>query len=130
MRRLLVLTLITLASIASIWSLLYSLPMYVTSTYVSTSVRTAINPEVLVDYSTVAISCMGAPPTCYQQIVPYTFTETWSARTTEAGTIFSTSTTYVPIAISGLVGNLALFSFLILLLVGLAMLAKNGIAEH
>jgi hypothetical protein len=130
MRRLLVLTLIVLASIASIISLAYPVPTYVMSSHLFTSVRTAINPEVLIDYSTGTVSCAGSPPKCYQQIAPFTLTETWSGQTTNAGTIHSTSTTYVPIAISGIGGNLALLSSLILLFVSLAMLVKNMFADR
>jgi hypothetical protein len=104
--------------------------MYVSSTYLSTSVRTAINPEVLVDYSTATVTCTGSLSICYQQIVPYTHTETWNARTTEAGTILSTSMTDVTIATSGVLGNLMLIFSLIILFIGLAMLAKNGFAHR
>jgi len=128
MRRFLLLTFIMLASIASILSLVYRIPMYVTSSYLSTSVRTAINPEVLVDYSTATVSCTGAPSVCFRQIIPYTHTETWSAQTTETGTILLTSITYVPFASSGVGGNLAVLFFLILLFAGLAMLVKRRFA--
>jgi hypothetical protein len=130
MQRLWVLTLIVLISIASIISLAYPVPMYVTSSHLFTSVRTAIHPEFLIDYSTGTASCAGSPPTCYQQIGPFTFTETWSGQTTQAGIILSTSTTYVPIATSGIGGNLALLSFLMLLFVSLAMLVKNMFADR
>jgi len=128
MRRALVLTFIVLASIASVFSLVYRIPVHVQSTYLSTSVRTAINPEVLVDYSTATVTCTGSLSICYQHIVPYTHTETWSARTTEAGTILSTSMRYVPIATSGVAGNMALLVSLIVLSVALAMFAKDGFA--
>jgi hypothetical protein len=127
-RRLLILTLILLGSIATVFSLAYPVSMYVTSTYRFTSVGTAVNPEVLLDHSTVTVNCTGSGSVCYQQIVPCTYTETWTARTTEAGVILSTSITHVAFATSGIVGNLVLAFFLILLFVGLAIFAKCGFA--
>jgi hypothetical protein len=130
MRRLLVSALVVFAAAASILSITFPIPLPSISTYVSSSVLTAINPETIVDYSTSTVTCAGSPPACYEQILQYTTTATWSAETTHVKTLSSTSTTLVPIAFSGLWGNISTVLFLLLLLISGALLAKSTIFRH
>jgi hypothetical protein len=125
MPRFLVPTLVVLAATASIVSLTFPIPMQSASTSVSSSLLTAINPEILLDYSTSTITCGGSPQTCYEQIVEYTTTATWSGQTTHVETLTLTSVTSVLIAFSGLWGTVLAILFLFLLLISSALLAKS-----
>jgi hypothetical protein len=127
MPRLLVSALVVLAGAASVLSLAFPIPLYSISTYVSSSVLTAINPEIILDYSTSIVTCAGSPPACYEQIMQYTTTATWSAETTHVQTLFSTSITHVPIGFSGVWGSVSAALSLLLLLIGCALLAKSVI---
>jgi hypothetical protein len=130
MQRLLVSALVAFAATASILSLTYPIPLHSTATYVSSSILTAINPEILVDYSTSTLTCAGSPQTCYEQIIGYTTTTTWSGETTQMQTLASTSTTLVPIAFSGSWGNVSAILSILLLFISGALLAKNMIFRH
>lgn len=115
--------LILLAAI-SLGSLVYiTVPNGITSTYLTASIETAINPEILLDYSTSTISCTGITPVCYEQVYPYTTTETWSAQTTHIVLALSTSTSYVPYATSGTSAGIAIV--LIILFVGIVLLTRR-----
>jgi hypothetical protein len=127
MPRLLVPTLVILAATASTLSLTFPIPIQSISTSVSSSVLTAINPEILLDYSTSTLTCGGSPQTCYEQIVEYTTVSTWSGQTTHAETLTLTSVTSVLIAFSGLWGNVLAILFLFLLLVSAALLVKSTV---
>jgi hypothetical protein len=125
MPRLLVPTLVVLAATASVISLTFPIPMHSIATSVSSSVLTAINPEILLEYSTSTLACGSSPQTCYEQIVEYTTTARWSGQTTHAETLTLTSVTSVLIAFSGLWGNALAVLFLFLLLISAALLAKS-----
>jgi hypothetical protein len=127
MPRLLVPVLVVLAAVAGIISLTVPLPLYSTSTYVSSSVLTAINVETILDYSTSTVTCASSSQACYEQIMEYTTSATWSAETTHVETLFSTSITYASIAFRGLWGSVLAALSLLLLLIGCALLAKSAI---
>lgn len=130
MPRFLVPALVVFAAAASVLSLAVPIPFHSTSTYVSSSILRAINPEILLDYSTSTITCAGSPQTCYEQIIQYTTTATWSGETTHVETLTLTSMTLVPIAFSTLWGNLLAVLSLLLLLISCALLAKSTIFRH
>ena len=85
---------------------------------------TGIAPEILLDYSTSTVSCTGISPLCFVQIYPYTYTETWSAQTTPIIPLSTTATSYVAYANSGTTGGIVVLSMLILLVGGIALLAR------
>jgi hypothetical protein len=101
-----------------------------TLTHFSTSVATAINPEILLDYSTSTVTCYGIAQVCYEQVLPYTMTVTWSAETTLTVPLYSTSTSDVPYASGGVGGNIAVGLALTLLFVGIGLLARNRFPKH
>jgi hypothetical protein len=98
-------------------------PEYRSSTHLSTTVVTAINPEILLDYTISRVSCSSIS-VCYEQVSPYTFTETWSAQVTHTMTIFSTRTNSVVYILSGS-GIIAGLLVLIVLLGGIGLFAKE-----
>jgi len=126
MKRLLVPVLMILVAIISFGSLFYiAVPQNVTSTFSSSSTFTAVNTEILLDYSTSTVSCAGTPPICYDQVSPYTYTETWSAQTTHVVLVLSTSMSRVQYAASGTGGGIAVVTVLILLVTGMVLLARD-----
>ena len=118
--------LMILGAIVSLGSLFYiTVPRITTSTYMVTSTLTGIAPEILLDYSTSTVSCTGISPVCFVQIYPYTYTETWSAQTTPIIPLSTTATSHVAYANSSTTGGIVVLSMLILLVGGIALLARD-----
>lgn len=93
------LILLVLVALVGVIGLAYPwVPEYGTSSYSTESTAIAVNAEFLLDYSTSTITCTGAAPVCFEQVSPYTRTETWSAQTTLMVLVLSTSTSYVAYA--------------------------------
>jgi hypothetical protein len=112
-----------IVAVVSLGALPYvKVPEYRIFTHVSTTVFTAINPELLLDYSTKTITCSGN--ICYLQMIPYTTTETWSNQVTHTVTISSTHTNPVAYIIGG-PGIIAVLLVLIVLLGGIGLFAKE-----
>jgi hypothetical protein len=90
------------------------------------STGTATASAYWVDYSYLNVTCTGTVSTgCYQQMVPYTYTETWIGETSEVGPIYSVSERQVPYAASGLTGAVAAILLLGILLLGIGMMART-----
>ena len=117
--------LMILVAAISLGSLIYiAVPQNVTSTFSSSSIYTAINTEILPDYSTSTVTCVGTPPTCFDRVFQYTYTETWSAQTTHVVLVLSTLTSHVQYATAG-AGGIAVVMVLILLFMGIVLLARD-----
>ncbi len=120
----LVLILLVLVTIVSVIGLTYPwVPEYGTSSYSTESTATAVNPEFLLDYSTSTITCTGAAPVWFEQVYPYTRTETWSAQTTLMVLVLSTFTSYVAYA-NNTQGKIAL-SLGFIILVGVIIVSAR-----
>ena len=126
MIRRLVPMLIILVALISLGSLFYIVvPQNVTSTHSTSSMFTSVNWEMFLDYSTSTVRCTGTPPICYDQVFPYTYTETWSATTAHVALVLSTSTSHVPYAISGTLGGIAVVVVLVFLFTGVVLFARD-----
>jgi len=126
MKRPIIPGLLILIGVISLSSLFYfEVPKVVVSTYVTTSILTAVAPEILLDYTTRTVSCTGVAPVCFVQVSPYTYTETWSAQTTPMMLVSSTSTTFVAYAARGLGGEISVLLILIILIGGIILFAKD-----
>ena len=126
MIRRLIPVLMILVAVVSLGSLFYiTVPRITASTYIVTSTLTAVAPEILLDYSTATVSCTGITPVCFVQVYPYTYTETWSAQTTPIIPLSTTATSYVAYANSSTIGDIAVLSMLILLVGGIALVARD-----
>jgi len=126
MKHLIIPGLLILIGVISLGSLFYfAVTEVVVSTYVTPSILTAIAREILLDYTTSTVTCTGVAPVCFVQVSPYTYTATWSGQTTPLLPVSATTTTYVAYASSGLPGDLAVLFALVLLIAGIALLARN-----
>jgi len=112
-----------LIGLASLFSI--KVPKVVIDTYMTPSILKAVEPEILLDYSTRTVSCTGVSPSCFVQVSPYTYTATWSGQTTPILPISVTTTTLVAYALNGSSGSLAVFFALVLLTVSIVLVARN-----
>jgi len=117
------------AAVMSLGVVTYTrVPVHTTTTFSLTTVETAVNPEILLDYSETTVTCLST--VCYKNVVPYTTTETWSAQTIHTVPVFSTSYRLVPFAISGLGGNVGVLIGLILLAGSVGLTARKRFIKH
>jgi len=116
------LILIGVISFASLFT--FTVPKVVVTTYMSSSVMTGIAREILLDYTTTTISCTGASPSCFVEVSPYTYTATWNGQTTPLVPVFSTATSQIVYAFTGLQGELATLIALIFITIGIFLLTK------
>ncbi len=108
--------LLLLVAIVSVVALAYPwIPSYTTSSYYTQTTATAVNPEFLLNYSTSTITCTGTTPVCFEQVYPYTRTETWSAQTTLTVLVLSSSTNYVAYANTARGKIVVLLGFIIII---------------
>jgi len=115
-----------LVAVISLGSMVFvTVPQNVTVAYSSPTTVTAVNAELLLDYSTSTISCPGTPQTCFMQVYPFTYTETWSAQTTQIVMVLSTSTSQIQYVASGVGGDIGIVIVLSLLGVGIVLLARD-----
>ena len=123
--------LMILVAVIGIGSMVFvTVPQNVTVAYSSPTIVTAVNAELLLDYSTSTISCPGTPQTCFMQVYPFTYTETWSAQTTQIVMVLSTSTSQVQYVASGVGGGIGVVLVLGLLGVGIVLLARGRRPKH
>ena len=113
------LILIGVISLSSFFA--FTVPKVVVTTYMTSSILTANEREILLDYTTTTISCTGVAPVCFVEVSPYTYTATWSGQTTPMLPVSSTTTTHVAYASSGLQGDLAAFITLLLIIGGIVL---------
>ena len=115
-----------LVSLISLGSLFYVMvPQKITNNYTSTTTLTAVNLEVIADYSTSSVSCTGTVPVCFGQVFPFTLTQTFSGQTTQTILAPSTSTGHVRYAGSGTNASIALALLVILLVAGAILLVRD-----
>jgi hypothetical protein len=119
-------TIMILVALLSLGSLFYiTVPQNITSSYESTTTLTAINPMIMVDYSTSIVSCTGTTPVCFGEVILFTYTVTFSGQTTITSLTPSTSTSHVRYATSGTGGGIAIALATILLFAGAFLLSRN-----
>jgi hypothetical protein len=127
MSRLLLPALLILVAVVSLGVIAFApLPEYTGTTRFTSIVATAINPEILLDYTISTVSCSGT--VCSQLVSPYTYTETLSVRVTHTIGFFSIRTSYIIYATRGL-GEIAIILFLFIFLSGGGLLAREWIAR-
>ena len=117
--------LIVVAAISLSLMVFVKVPQNVAVAYPSSTTVTAVNAEILLDYSTSTITCPGTPPTCFMQVYPFTYTDTWSAQSTQIVMALSTSTSQIQFVASGVGGDIGVALILGLLGVGIVLLAKG-----
>ena len=131
MLRVLAPVLMILVAAVSLGSMFFvTVPQNVTVAYSSPTTVAAVNAEILLDYSTSTISCPGTPPTCFMQVYPFTYTETWSAQTTQIVRVLSTSTSQIQYVTSGAGGDIGVMLMLGLLSLGIVLLARGRWPER
>lgn len=131
MLRQLIPAIMILVALLSLGSMIYiTVPQNITSSYTSTTILTAVNLEIMADYSTSSLSCTGTAPVCFGQVFPFTDTETFSGQTTLTLLTLSTSTSQVRYATSGTGGGIAVALVTILFFAGALLLARNYRPNH
>lgn len=123
--------LMILVAAISLGSMVYvTVPQNITTAYSSSTTVTAVNAEILLDYSTSTINCPGTPSTCFMQVSPFTYTETYSGQTTQIVMVPSTSTSQIQYVASGVGGDIGVVLVLSLLAVGIVLLARDRWSKH
>ncbi len=131
MLRQLIPAIMILVALLILGSLVYiTIPQKLTSSYTSTTILTAVNLEIIADYSTSSASCTGTAPVCFGQVFPFTHTETYSGETTLTIQTPSTSTNHVPYATGGTGGAITVALVTILFFAGVVLLARNYLPNH
>jgi len=118
--------LVILVAVISLGSMVFvTVQRSVTVESSSPTIVTAVNTELLEDYSTSTISCPGTPPTCFMQVYPFTYHETWSGQTTQVVIVHSTSIGQIQFVASGLGGDVGVALALALLCAAIVLLLRG-----
>lgn len=119
-------SLVFLASLLGLVALAYpSVPQFDTTTYFSLSTATATASAFWVEYSNVNVTCASVGSvSCVQQMIPYSYTETWVLNTTEMQQVYSVTERHVPYAAS-LAGAFAVALIIVAISISGWILAKS-----